>query len=199
MEFVVTEIPQNELTYFHPRSPYGISKVAGYELTRNYREAYNIFACSGILFNHESPRRGFEFVSRKISLAVANIKLGLQKKLYLGNLDSKRDWGHAKDYVYAMWLILQKKKPKDYVIGTGKAYSVREFAKLAFKHVGLEYKKYIKIDKNLFRPAEVDLLIADFKMAKKELKWSPKVAFKELVKSMVDEDIKYVTSNRLNE
>jgi GDPmannose 4,6-dehydratase len=190
----VREIPQNELTHFHPRSPYGISKVAGYELTRNYREAYKIFACSGILFNHESPRRGFEFVSRKISFAVANIKLGFQKKLYLGNLDSKRDWGHAKDYVYAMWLILQKKKPKDYVIGTGKAHSVREFSKLAFEHVGLDYKKYIKIDKNLFRPAEVDLLIADFKMAKKELKWRPRVEFKELVKSMVDEDIKYVGS-----
>jgi GDPmannose 4,6-dehydratase len=190
----VREIPQNELTHFHPRSPYGISKVAGYELTRNYREAYKIFACSGILFNHESPRRGFEFVSRKISFAVANIKLGFQKKLYLGNLDSKRDWGHAKDYVYAMWLILQKKNPKDYVIGTGKAHSVREFAKLAFEHVGLDYKKYIKIDKNLFRPAEVDLLIADFKMAKKELKWRPRVEFKELVKSMVDEDIKYVGS-----
>jgi GDPmannose 4,6-dehydratase len=190
----VREIPQNELTHFHPRSPYGISKVAGYELTRNYREAYKIFACSGILFNHESPRRGFEFVSRKISFAVANIKLGFQKKLYLGNLDSKRDWGHAKDYVYAMWLILQKKKPKDYVIGTGKAHSVREFAKLAFEHVGLDYKKYINIDKNLFRPAEVDLLIADFKMAKKELKWRPRVEFKELVKSMVDEDIKYVGS-----
>jgi GDPmannose 4,6-dehydratase len=190
----VREIPQNELTHFHPRSPYGISKVAGYELTRNYREAYKIFACSGILFNHESPRRGFEFVSRKISFAVANIKLGFQKKLYLGNLDSKRDWGHAKDYVYAMWLILQKKKPKDYVIGTGKAHSVREFAKLAFEHVGLDYKKYINIDKNLFRPAEVDLLIADFKIAKKELKWRPRVEFKELVKSMVDEDIKYVGS-----
>ena len=195
----VRETPQNELTPFHPRSPYGISKVAGYELTRNYREAYNIFACSGILFNHESPRRGFEFVTRKISFAVARIKLGFQKKLYLGNLDSKRDWGHAKDYVYAMWLILQKKKPKDYVIGTGKTYSVREFAKLAFEYVGLDYRKYITIDNKLIRPAEVDLLIADFKRAKNELKWKPKVTFKELVKAMVDEDIKYVSSNQLNE
>ena len=195
----VRETPQDELTPFHPRSPYGISKVAGYELTRNYREAYNIFACSGILFNHESPRRGFEFVTRKISFAVARIKLGLQKKLYLGNLDSKRDWGHAKDYVYAMWLILQKKKPKDYVIGTGKTYSVKEFAKLAFQHVGLDYKKFIKIDKKLIRPAEVDLLIANYKRAKKELGWNPKVKFKELVESMVDEDIKYVSSNQINE
>ena len=195
----VRESPQNELTPFHPRSPYGISKVAGYELTRNYREAYNIFACSGILFNHESPRRGFEFVTRKISFAVAKIKLGIQKKLYLGNLESKRDWGHAKDYVYAMWLILQKKKPKDYVIGTGKTYSVREFAKIAFRHVGLDYKKYVKIDKKLIRPAEVDLLIANFKNAKKELKWRPKIDFKELVKTMVDEDIVYLSSNQLNE
>ena len=195
----VRESPQNELTPFHPRSPYGISKVAGYELTRNYREAYNIFACSGILFNHESPRRGFEFVTRKISFAVAKIKLGIQKKLYLGNLESKRDWGHAKDYVYAMWLILQKKKPKDYVIGTGKTYSVREFAKIAFRHVGLDYKKYVKIYKKLIRPAEVDLLIANFKNAKKELKWRPKIDFKELVKTMVDEDIVYLSSNQLNE
>ena len=195
----VRETPQNELTPFQPRSPYGISKVAGYDLTRNYREAYNIFACSGILFNHESPRRGFEFVTRKISFAVAKIKLGFQKKLYLGNLNSKRDWGHAKDYVYAMWLILQKKTPQDYVIGTGKTYSVKEFAKLAFKHVGLDYRKYISIDKKLIRPAEVDLLIADFKKAKNELKWRPKVTFKELVKAMVDEDIKYVSSNQINE
>ena len=130
---------------------------------------------------------------------MAKIKLGIQKKLYLGNLESKRDWGHAKDYVYAMWLILQKKKPKDYVIGTGKTYSVREFAKVAFEHVGLDYKKYIKIDKKLIRPAEVDLLIADFKNAKKELKWRPKIGFKELVKTMVDEDIVYLSSNQLNE
>lgn len=195
----VRKVPQNELTHFHPRSPYGISKVTGYELTRNYREAYNLFACSGILFNHESPRRGFEFVTRKITFAAANIKLGFQKKLFLGNLDAKRDWGHAKDYVYAMWLILQKKKPKDYVIGTGITHSVKEFAKIAFAHAGLNYKKYIKIDKSLFRPAEVDLLKADFKKAKKELGWRPKITFKELVKSMVDEDIKYVSSNQLNE
>ena len=154
----VVKTPQNELTPFYPRSSYGISKVAGFDLTRNYREAYNLFACSGILFNHESPRRGFEFVTRKISFAVAKIKLGLQKNLYLGNLDSKRDWGHAEDYIKAMWLMLQKKTPNDYVVGTGKTYSVKEFVKIAFNHVGLNYKDYVKIDKNLFRPAEVDLL-----------------------------------------
>ena len=195
----ILEKKQKETTPLNPQSPYAISKVFSHYITQNYRNSYNIFATSGILFNHESPLRGEEFVTRKISFAVAKIKLGLQKKLYLGNLDSKRDWGHAKDYVYAMWLILQKKKPKDYVIGTGKTYSVKEFAKLAFEYVGLDYKKYITIDKKLIRPAEVDLLIADFKRAKNELKWKPKVTFKELVKTMVDEDIKYVSSNQLNE
>ena len=147
----VRKTPQNEITPFYPRSSYGISKVAGFELTRNYREAYNIFACSGILFNHESPRRGFEFVTRKISFAVAKIKLGIQKKLYLGNINSKRDWGHAKDYIKAMWLMLQKKSPNDYVIGTGKTHSVKEFIKIAFEHVNLKYNNFIKIDKRLFR------------------------------------------------
>ena len=184
--------PQNEKTPFYPRSPYGISKVAGFELTRNYREAYNIFACSGILFNHESPRRGFEFVTRKISYSVARIKLGLQKELYLGNIDAQRDWGHAADYVVAMWKMLQQKKPEDFVIGTGKMYSVKDFAKLAFQHVGLNYKDYIKIDKKLIRPAEVDVLCAQYKKAAKILKWKPLKKFKDLVKEMVDEDIKNI-------
>ena len=195
----VVKTPQNELTPFYPRSSYGISKVAGFDLTRNYREAYNIFACSGILFNHESPRRGFEFVTRKISFAVAKIKLGLQKNLYLGNLDSKRDWGHAEDYIKAMWLMLQKKTPNDYVVGTGKTYSVKEFVKIAFNHVGLNYKDYVKIDKNLFRPAEVDLLKADFSKAKNELKWKPEISFKQLVINMVDSDLDFVKKNYTNE
>ena len=184
--------PQNEKTPFYPRSPYGISKVAGFELTRNYREAYNIFACSGILFNHESPRRGFEFVTRKISSSVARIKLGLQKELNLGNIDAQRDWGHAADYVVAMWKMLQQKKPEDFVIGTGKMYSVKDFAKLAFQYVGLNYKDYIKIDKKLIRPAEVDVLCAQYKKAAKILKWKPLKKFKDLVKEMVDEDIKNI-------
>ena len=195
----VRKTPQNELTPFYPRSSYGISKVAGFELTRNYREAYNIYACSGILFNHESPRRGFEFVTRKISFAVAKIKLGIQKNLYLGNINSKRDWGHAKDYVKAMWLMLQRKVPCDYVIGTGKTYSVKEFIKIAFDHVGLKYNNYIKIDKKLFRPAEVDLLKADYTKAKKELKWKPEIPFKKLVIDMVDSDIKFINDNYRNE
>ena len=195
----VRKTPQNELTPFYPRSSYGISKVAGFELTRNYREAYNIFACSGILFNHESPRRGFEFVTRKISFAVAKIKMGIQKSLYLGNINSKRDWGHAKDYVKAMWLMLQRKAPCDYVIGTGKTYSVKEFIKIAFDHVGLKYNNYIKIDKKLFRPAEVDLLKADYTKAKKELNWKPEIPFKKLVIDMVDSDIKFINDNYRNE
>lgn len=195
----VRKTPQNELTPFYPRSSYGISKVAGFELTRNYREAYNIYACSGILFNHESPRRGFEFVTRKISFAVAKIKFGIQKNLYLGNINSKRDWGHAKDYVKAMWLMLQRKVPCDYVIGTGKTFSVKEFIKIAFDHVGLKYNNYIKIDKKLFRPAEVDLLKADYTKAKKELKWKPEIPFKKLVIDMVDSDIKFINDNYRNE
>jgi GDPmannose 4,6-dehydratase len=193
----VRETPQNELTPFYPRSPYGISKVAGYELTRNYREAYNVFACSGILFNHESPRRGFEFVTRKISYAVARIKLGLQKELFLGNINSKRDWGDSRDYIKAMWLMMQKKKPEDFVIGTGKAYSVKDFIKVAFAHVNLDYKKFIKINKNLYRPAEVDLLIADCSKARQKLKWKPMIKFKELVINMVNEDLKNIKNNNL--
>jgi GDPmannose 4,6-dehydratase len=188
----VLQVPQTEKTPFYPRSTYGISKVAGFDLTRNYREAYNLFCASGILFNHESPRRGFEFVTRKISHAVAKIKLGLQKKLELGNLDSKRDWGHARDYVEAMWLILQQKKPQDFVIATGKQYTVRDFAREAFKFVNLDYKKYVKINKEFIRPSEVDTLLGNPKKAKKILKWKPKVNFKELVHDMVSSDLKFV-------
>ncbi len=182
---------QDENTRFYPRSAYGISKVAGFELTRNYREAYNIFACTGILFNHESPRRGFEFVTRKISSSVAKIKNGKQNYLYLGNINAKRDWGHARDYVKAMWLMLQQKKPLDFVIGTGKMHSVKDFAKLAFSTAGLNYKKYIKFNKKLLRPSEVETLRANYKKANKLLKWKPTVKFKQLVKEMVLEDIKF--------
>ncbi len=193
----VREVPQTENTPFYPRSPYGISKVAGFELTRNYREAYNIFASSGILFNHESPRRGFEFVTRKITSSVARIKLGIQKKLYLGNIKSMRDWGHAKDYVYAMWLMLQQKKPNDFVVSTGEHHTVEEFAKLAFQEVGLDYKKYIETNKKLIRPAEVDTLVGDCKKAKKILKWKPIISFKQMVSEMVKEDLEYVKKFRI--
>ena len=188
----VLAAPQNEKTPFHPRSSYGISKVTGHDLTRNYREAYNVFACTGILFNHESPRRGFEFVTRKISHSVARIKLGLQKDLKLGNLNALRDWGHAKDYVEAMWLMLQQRKPEDFVIGTGRQHSVKEFAKVAFSIVGLNYKDYVKVDKKLFRPSEVDTLLGNCSKAKKKLKWKPKVSFSNLVKDMVESDLKFV-------
>ncbi len=181
---------QDEKTRFNPRSAYGISKVAGFELTKNYREAYNIFACTGILFNHESPRRGFEFVTRKITSSVAKIKLGNQKKLFLGNISAKRDWGHSKDYVKAMWLMLQQKKPSDFVIGTGKMHSVKDFAKLAFSLVGLDYKKYVKFNKALLRPAEVDTLRANYNKAKKILKWKPTINFNQLVREMVNSDLK---------
>ena len=169
----VRETPQTELTPFHPRSPYGISKVAGFDLTRNYREAHNLFACSGILFNHESPRRGYEFVTRKITSTVAKIKLGLAKELRLGNLDAIRDWGFAGDYVQAMWLMLQQDKPDDYVIATGETYSVKDFVDLAFKCVGLGWKNYTKVDKIFYRPAEVNILMGNYSKAKKILKWSP--------------------------
>jgi GDPmannose 4,6-dehydratase len=182
---------QDEQTRFYPRSAYGISKVAGFELTRNYREAYKIFACTGILFNHESPRRGFEFVTRKISSSVAKIKLGKQKHLQLGNMDARRDWGHAKDYVKAMWSMLQQKKPSDFVIGTGEMHSVKDFAKLAFSIVGLDYRKYVKFNKSLLRPAEVETLRANYNKANKILKWKPTVKFKQLVKEMVEEDLKF--------
>ena len=188
----VRKVPQNELTPFHPRSTYGISKVAGFDLTRHYREAFNLFCCSGILFNHESPRRGFEFVTRKITHSVARIKLGLQKDLKLGNLRAKRDWGHAKDYVRAMWLMMQMKKPDDFVISTGIQNTVENFAKLAFKEVGLNYKKFIKIDQTLYRPSEVDSLLGNCNKAKTKLKWTPQYNFKKLVRDMVVEDMKFV-------
>ena len=188
----VQAIPQNENTIFNPRSAYGISKVTGYHLVKNYREAYKLHASNGILFNHESPRRGFEFVTRKISYAAARIKKGWKEKLKLGNINAKRDWGHAKDYVEAMWLMLQKDNPEDYVIGTGKEHSVEDFAKKAFAHVGLNYKDHIVIDKNLIRPAEVDTLLADYSKAKKNLNWEPKISFDDLVVAMVENDLKNI-------
>jgi len=186
----VKESPQNENTPFHPRSAYGVSKVTGFHLVKNYREAYKLHASNGILFNHESPRRGFEFVTRKISQGVARIKKGFQKKIKLGNIKSKRDWGHAIDYVNAMWLMLQQENGGDYVIGTGKQHTVEEFAQRAFAHVGLNYKDHVVIDKKFIIPAEVDTLLADYSKAKKILKWEPKITFDELVTNMVEEDIK---------
>ena len=187
------ESPQNENTPFNPRSSYGISKVTGFYLTKNYREAYKLNASNGILFNHESPRRGFEFVTRKITHAVARIKKGLQKKLKLGNIKAKRDWGHAKDYVDAMWMILQQNNPDDFVIGTGEEHTVEDFANKAFSHVGLNYKDHVILDKKLIRPAEVDTLLANPNKAKKILKWKPKISFDDLVKSMVDHDLEHVS------
>jgi len=186
---LVKHTPQCEDTPFHPRSPYGISKVAGYFLSQNYREAYGLFACNGICFNHESPRRGFEFVTRKITNAVAEIKCGLKKNLALGNLDAKRDWGFAGDYVKAMWLMLQQDKPEDFVIATGQTHSVREFVQFAFNYAGLDWKKYVIQDKSFYRPAEVHLLKGDYSKAKSKLGWEPSVKFEELVEMMVDADI----------
>lgn len=188
----VVDTPQNESTPFYPRSPYGVSKLFAHWMTINYRESYGIFACSGILFNHESPRRGIEFVTRKITNGVARIKRGLDKELRLGNLDAKRDWGFAGDYVKAMQLMLENKTPSDYVIGTGKTHTVREFCELAFKYVGLDYKEYVVVDPKFFRPAEVDILLADYTKAKKELRWKPKVSFKQLVEMMVESDLKTI-------
>jgi len=184
--------PQNEKTPFHPRSPYGVSKVAGFDLTRNYRESYGMFACSGILFNHESPRRGHEFVTRKITNSVAKIHYGLQDKLRLGNLDAKRDWGYAGDYIKAMWLMLQNERPQDFVIATGETHTVSDFVKMAFDLVGLDFKKYVTIDKQFYRPAEVELLLGDNSKAKQVLGWEPKTTFKQLVAKMVEEDMKQV-------
>jgi GDPmannose 4,6-dehydratase len=183
------ESPQNEKTVFHPRSPYGISKVAGFYITQNYREAYGIFACSGILFNHESPRRGYEFVTRKITDGVARIKLGLAKELKLGNLEAERDWGFAGDYVEAMWRMLQQKKPDDYVIATGQTHTVREFAEQAFKFVGLNWEDHVVTDERFFRPAEVHHLLGDCSKAKNVLQWQPKVDFQGLVEMMVKADL----------
>ncbi len=188
----VQAVPQNEETPFYPRSPYAVAKVYGYWITVNYRESYNLHASNGILFNHESPRRGETFVTRKITRAVARIKAGIQKELYLGNLDSKRDWGYAPEYVEAMWLMLQQDKPDDYVIATGETHTVREFVEEAFAHVGLDWKQYVKFDPRYLRPAEVDLLIGDATKAKKQLGWEPKVKFKELVKIMVDADCQHL-------
>jgi len=188
----VITVPQNEKTPFNPRSSYGISKVSGYYLVKNYREAYKLHASNGILFNHESERRGFEFVTRKISHGVAKIKKGSKEKLKLGNINAKRDWGHAKDYVEAMWLMLQQETSSDYVIGTGKQHTVEDFAKKAFNHANLNYKDHIVIDKNLIRPAEVDTLKADYSKAKKILNWEPKISFDELVSGMVENDLKHV-------
>ncbi|MEK9135827.1 MAG: GDP-mannose 4,6-dehydratase [Bacteroidota bacterium] len=185
----VRATPQNELTPFYPRSPYGVAKVYGHFITVNYRESYDIFAASGILFNHESPRRGLEFVTRKITDGVARVSLGLAKELRLGNLDAKRDWGYAGDYVEAMWLMLQQKAAGDFVIATGQSHSVREFARLAFEHVGLNWRKYVRVDKTLYRPAEVSRLRGDARKARRVLGWKPRVSFTELVRMMVEADI----------
>jgi GDPmannose 4,6-dehydratase len=187
----VKETPQNEDTPFHPRSPYGISKVAGFDLTRNYREGYGLFALSGILFNHESPRRGAEFVTRKISSAAARIKLGIDNEIRLGNLNAMRDWGHARDYVRAMWLMLQQDEPNDYVISTGMSHSVGEFVQEAFKYVGLDYGDYLVIDENLYRPSEVKLLRGDASKAANDLRWSPAVPFEEIIHEMVEADLNW--------
>jgi GDPmannose 4,6-dehydratase len=189
----VRETPQTEATPFHPRSPYGISKVTGFDLTRNYREAHAMFCASGILFNHEGPRRGFEFVTRKITSTVAKIKAGLASELRLGNLDAKRDWGHAADYVRAMHMILQQPEPDDYVVATGEAHSVREFCELAFAEVGLDYREYVEIDESFKRPAEVDVLVGDASKARRVLGWSPSYTFKELVSEMVQSDLELVS------
>ncbi len=185
--------PQSEKTPFEPVSPYAVAKLFAYWTTKNYRDSYGIFACNGILFNHESPRRGETFVTRKITRAIARIKHGLQDKLYLGNLDAKRDWGFAGDYVEAMWLMLQAKKPQDYVIATGETYSVKQFLEEAFGAAGLDWKKYVRIDKRYFRPLEVDVLLGDARKARRELGWKPKVSFKKLVRMMLDSDMKLVS------
>lgn len=185
----VVETPQNEATQFNPQSPYAAAKVFAHHIAKNYRESYNLFVCNGILFNHESPRRGETFVTRKITKAIANIKAGKQQKLYLGNLDAKRDWGYAPEYVEAMWLMLQQDKPDDYVIATGEAHSVKEFLDEAFKYAGLDAEKHVEIDPRYFRPSEVNLLCGDASKAKQKLGWEPKIKFKELVKVMVDADM----------
>jgi len=192
----VQAVPQTESTPFYPRSPYGVAKLYGHWITINYRESYNMYACSGILFNHESPRRGLEFVTRKITNGVARIKLGIDKELRLGNLDAKRDWGYAKDYVRAMYLMLQQDKPDDYVVSTGETYSVRRFCEIAFGHVGLNYADYVVIDERFYRPAEVDLLVGDPGKAKQKLGWQPEVSFEQLVTMMVDADLALIQRER---
>lgn len=194
----VVEVPQTEQTPFYPRSPYGVAKLYGHWITVNYRESYDLHASSGILFNHESPRRGLEFVTRKISNHVARIKLGLADKLLLGDLDPQRDWGFAGDYVEAMWLMLQQEEPQDYVVATGETHSVQEFCELAFKHVGLEWRDYVEQDERFMRPAEVDLLIGDPAKAKADLGWKPKTGFEQLVQMMVDADVELVSRQQRN-
>lgn len=184
----VAEVPQSERTPFHPRSPYGCGKVFSFYQTLNYREAYNLFACNGILFNHESPRRGETFVTRKITRAAGRIREGLQEKLYLGNIDAKRDWGYAKDYVEAMWLMLQAKEPDDYVIATGETHSVREFLEITFERLGMKHEDHVSIDERYFRPSEVDILLGDATKAAEKLCWKPRTSFRELVELMVDHD-----------
>ena len=192
----VRETPQTELTPFYPRSPYGVAKAYGHYITVNYRESYDLFAVSGILFNHESPRRGLEFVTRKVTDGVARIKLGLAKELRLGNLDARRDWGFAGDYVQAMWLMLQQDSPDDYVIATGEAHSVQELVEVAFEQAGLEWQSSVKLDKAFIRPAEVDLLIGDPSKAKKQLGWTPTVSFQQMIRMMVDADIERLSHER---
>ena len=209
----IRETPQNEKTPFYPRSPYGVAKLYAYWITVNYREAYGIYACNGILFNHESPVRGETFVTKKITRALTRIKLGLQKKLYIGNLNASRDWGHARDFVEAQWLMLQQKTPEDFVIATGKQYSVREFINVALKKLGMKInwrgkdlnevgicngKEIIKVDSRYFRPSEVETLLGDASKAKRKLKWSPKISFEQLVKEMIDHDLELVKNNDLN-
>ena len=194
----VRQNPQNENTPFHPRSPYGVAKVYGHYITVNYRESYGIFAASGILFNHESPRRGLEFVTKKVTNAVAKIKMGLAESLYLGNLDAKRDWGYAKDYVEAMWLMLQQGSPDDYVISTGETHSVKEWVQASFSCLDLDWEKYVKMDEKLLRPAEVDLLIGDSTKARDKLGWKPQVNFEGLVKLMVEHDYNELKNERRN-
>jgi GDPmannose 4,6-dehydratase len=188
----VREVPQNEQTPFYPRSPYGVAKVYGHWITINYRESYDLFACSGILFNHESPRRGLEFVTRKVTHGVAQIKLGLADELHLGNLDSRRDWGYAGDYVKAMWLMLQQDHPGDYVVGMGETHSVRELCKVAFDHAGLNWEDYVISDPAFYRPAEVDLLVSEPTKARRELGWEAKISFEELIRMMVDADLEHL-------
>lgn len=192
----VRETPQSETTPFHPRSPYGISKVAGFDLTRNYREAYGMFCASGILFNHEGPRRGFEFVTRKITSTVARIKTGHATELRLGNLDARRDWGHANDYVRAMHLMLQQPEPDDFVVATGETHTVREFCELAFGEAGLDYREFVRVDEKFYRPAEVDLLIGDASKARRVLSWRPEYTFEEMIKEMVRTDLELAAQNR---
>jgi GDPmannose 4,6-dehydratase len=188
----VREVPQSEKTPFYPRSPYGVAKVYGHWITVNYRESYDLFTCSGILFNHESPRRGLEFVTRKVTYGAAQIKLGLAHELRLGNLDSRRDWGFAGDYVKAMWLMLQQVEPKDYVVGTGETHSVRELCEVAFGCLDLDWQKYVKVDREFYRPAEVDLLVSDPSRAREKLGWKPEISFQQLIQMMVEADLAHL-------